>query len=300
MGMMIFRDLFSQIFFDGDGAPAGTADTPAGNAPAEPEKPATPAEPAEPAAGGKPPAAEPGKSGEGDPPKLAKFASQFSPEIREKYKDELSGDYAEKHLNDVWTELMETKGKMKRAIIVPDPENPDPDELKTFMKQLGIPESPDGYELKAEGVDQKVLDKFAGEALKMGLTKGQAKKVVKSFTGLVQEGLGEIKGKMKTAEQTFPARMTKELGTEKDANEAVNLAKKFLIRFGDKGTIKTVAESGLLYNTKFMAKAAEFEKSLGDEKFIDGKGPGGSGAGGKKSEKGAMGSYSADWVKLNG
>ena len=233
--------------------------------------------------------------GDGTPKELAKFASQLSPDIREKYEKELSTDYKDKHLNDVWGELMEAKGKLSRSIVVPDPENPDQEELKAFMDKMGIPSSPDGYELKADGVGKEIVDGFKAEALKMGLTKSQAQKVLDKVVAFSKNGIEKRAEALKNAEQTFPARLTKELGDEKSAEAAVNLGKKFLIRLGNKDVIQAIADSGLLYNTKFMTKIADFEKALGDQKFVDGKGSGGSGAGGGQKPKGQLGTYSSEW-----
>lgn len=292
--MKMLRDLFSMIFLDGDGGAAGGSGEPSGGEPAAGSEPAAGGDPGD--GGAKTP-----ENGGDKPPKLAKFASQLSPEIREQYQKELSEDYADKHLNDVWSELMEAKGKMSRSVVFPDPENPDPEELKAFMQKMGIPEKPEGYELKADGVDPKVLEQFSGEALKMGLTKSQAQKVVQTLTGMVKQGSSQIQEKLKAAEQSFPERMAEAAGGEKAAESAINLAKKFLIRIGDKNTMQTIRDSGLLYNPAFMKKAAEFEKALGDSPFVDGQGNDGSGAGGNnQNTRGAMGNYSSDWVKMHG
>lgn len=239
-------------------------------------------------------------------PKMAKFGSQLSPEIREKYKDQLSGDYAEKHLNDVWEELMSSKSKLNRAVIIPDPESPDDGEVKQFFQKMGIPEKPDGYELNAEVIkDDKFIKQFKEQAHKMGLTQTQAKKQLAMMENLAKAGNKTLENAktsqaeaMKKAEQTFPARLTQALdGNEQAAEEVTNLATKFHVRMGNKELIEKIRDKGLLYDTEYMKFSAKMEKLAGDDDFIEGD----PGKTKQQSGGGAFGkNYSPQFAKVYG
>lgn len=272
---------FLQFLYAQDGSPAGSTETDTQAADTPPADTAPPE------------------------PKLPKFGSQLSPEIREKHKKEL-GEYADKSLNEVWGDLIETRGKLSRAIVIPDPKDKDQEkfkaEAKAFHERMGIPETPDGYELKA---DAKILDKnflsgFRKDAFEMGLTKTQAQKSLAKYEALAKQGMENIKATRKTAEDNLAPALRKALNNDDaEVEKNINLAKKHLVRYGDKRVLNQMADSTLMYNPEFILKAAEIERLLADTKFVDGDGPNRSPVGAEK--RGVFGkNYSKEFKDTHG
>jgi len=202
--------------------------------------------------------------------RLPKWGSQLSPQTREKYADSLDA-YADKSLSDVFEEWEAGKVKMKNAIPVPTKES-SKEEKQAFMKAMGIPEKPEEYTLKSELVkeDNPFLLEFKKQAHKTGLTNVQAQKQFDYVLNIAKSAADAQKETRKNLEKTFSANMTKLAGDK--AEEVVNLAKKNLVRFGDKELLEAFKASNLDVNPKFIAKLAEFERTLSDTTFIPGGG----------------------------
>lgn len=90
-------------------------------------------------------------------------------------------DYATK--TDLWqghveavTKVQELQAKLKNAIPKLG-ENPTEDDLKAFRKALGVPESPDKYDLPAGDEPGSLIGWFKPIAYELGLTNDQAKQL---------------------------------------------------------------------------------------------------------------------------
>lgn len=202
--------------------------------------------------------------------RLPKWGSQLSPQTREKYADSLDA-YADKSLSDVFEEWEAGKAKMKNSIPVPTKDS-SAEEKKAFLKAMGIPEKYEEYTLKSELVkeDNPFLIEFKKHAHKMGLTNEQAQKQLDYVLNIAKSADDAQKETRKNLEKTFSANMTKLAGDK--AEEVVNLAKKNLARFGDKELLEAFKAANLDVNPKFLAKLAEFERTLSDATFIPGGG----------------------------
>jgi len=238
----------------------------------------------------------------GEPVQWGGMASQFPKETREKYKDLLLGDYKDKKAHEVFEELVDAKGKLGRAIVIPDPKTASPEEIAAFKKTMGIPEGPDKYDIKADaykdidGIEGLVAD-FRTRAAAWGLTKSQAQGVFDLMAGLAKAGLEtQIKAKQEHKE-SFQARLLEAVGKdEKKAEEVTNRMKEFLVkRIGDPEIVQDLADSGLLYSAKFAVKIAELSRAFDDTPYIRG-------AEDRKGQpaKGAMGDYSPEFRKAAG
>jgi len=240
--------------------------------------------------GGDPPGSAPAAEGDSKETtefRMPKFGSQLSPELREKYKKELH-EYADKSLNDVWTDLVDSQTKLSRALIIPDKDG-DPErfkaDTKAFMAKMGIPETPDGYELKYDKkilADEAFIKSYRENALKRGLTKTQAQAGLADLEALAKQGLEAIKRSRDDAEKGLVPNLRKALvvngdekKAEKDADAVMNLAKKNLVRFGARSgdTLQKLADSGLMFDHNFIMELAEHERAMADAKFIDGNKP---------------------------
>ena len=125
-----------------------------------------------------------------EPPALPKYSSQLSPEIREKYKESLEKMGKDTSLNDTFSELMETRGKLERAILLPEKDNPE--DIKRFMQDMGIPESPDGYKIDEKVLGAEATKLMTQQALKAGMTTKQAQAMHGFIVALVKNGQAGI------------------------------------------------------------------------------------------------------------
>lgn len=237
-----------------------------------------------------------------EPVQWGGMASQFPKETREKYKDLLLGDYKDKKAHEVFEELVDVKGKLGRAIVIPDPKSATVEEISAFKKTMGIPESPDKYDLKAdaykdiEGIEDLAAD-FRLRAAAWGLTKAQAQNAFDLMAGLAKSGI-EAQAKAKQEHKdSFQARLLEMVGKdEKKAEEVTNRMKEFLVkRIDDKEIVQDLADSGLLYSAKFAVKIAELSKAFDDAPYIRGAEDRSAPA-----QRGAMGDYSPEFRKFVG
>lgn len=245
---------------------------------------------------------EPTTEPQGEPVQWGGMASQFPKETREKYKDLLLGDYKEKKAHEVFEELVDAKGKLGRAIVIPDPKTATQEEIAAFKKTMGIPEGPDKYEIKAdaykdiEGIEGLVAD-FRTRAAAWGLTKTQAQNAFDLMAGLAKSGMAAQTQAKKEHQESFQARLLEAVGKdEKKAEEVSNRFKEFLVkRIGDPEIVQDLADSGLLYSAKFAVKIAELSQAFDDTPYIRG-------AEDRKGQpaKGAMGDYSPEFRKAAG
>ena len=229
-----------------------------------------------------------------------KWLSQLSPDRREKYAEQLKDRPT---LNDLTDSYVAYKGKVDRALIVPN-EGSDETEIKEFYTKMGIPDTEDGYEIE---VDKSIQDndKFAAmfkkNAITAGLTKAQAKKEWEFFNGLLKGGVKEQKSQSDNQRQTFDARLMKSLeatnpeeGARNDAaKETVNLFKRHLSRMG-KGVAEIYSQKGLIYDPAFVLAIARDEKSRGSPQFVEGE------SAAKAQESGGMGTYHSEFEKMYG
>jgi hypothetical protein len=253
---------------------------------------------AAPATDSTPPASTPPAEAE---PQWTGMASQFPREIREKHKDLLLGEYKDKKASDVFEELVEAKGKLGRAIVIPDPKTATADDMAAFRKTMGIPDSGDGYELNTEpykgikGIDDLAKD-FRTRALANGLTKTQAAKEFEYLANIAKFGADQQAKAMADHKASFAARLLDACGKDaKVAEEVTNRYKAFLAKqIGDPEILKDLDASGIMYSAKFAAKVAEISKAFDDAPWVDGKPPA------TKPAHGEMGSYSPAFEAMYG
>jgi len=240
----------------------------------------------------------PNEGNEGDEKKNdIAYLSQISPDVREKLKERLS-KYPK--ITDLAQAVVNQEDRLSRAVIVPNLENPDPEEVKKFREAMGLPEKAEEYEIKLEGIEggEEVGNLLKKAAFNMGLTKKQANKFGEVVLKLATAGKTQQAIQGKKAVEQFEPELLKKLDNDEDKRtETLNLFKRFLIkRIGDTDVIKSLTDAGLIYNPAFALKAAEIERHFSDEPFVEG------GTSGKDTTKpeGRFGSYSPEFQKQYG
>lgn len=261
-----------------------------------------------PSAGGAPPAGggDPGAGGAGGEPKLPSFASQLSPEARTKYAKDLE-PYAGKSLNDVVADLVDTRGKLARAIVIPDPKTATPEEMAETRKRLGVPEKPDAYQLNIEAYKdlEGVADVVAilrQEAYDMALNGKQAQAYIENQ---LKRGKASIEARTAAAAEArskFDERLAAAVNPEgkltaeqvsAEVQKTKNLTTAFFAKtLKNADLAKDAAARGILYDPAWTRTFAALQELLGDEKFVGGR-PAGGGDGGTK--RGSMGNYDLEF-----
>jgi len=136
----------------------------------------------DPGGGGDPPPAEPEEITL--PDDVPKYMAQSSREQKTN-KELLQWSKQYEKLPDVLTAAYEAQTKLKNIVPVPGEKATD-EELSAYMRAIGVPEKPEGYEFEAELADEDKteLQKLAHAN---GLTPSQAKAVATAYTN-VKEG----------------------------------------------------------------------------------------------------------------
>ena len=241
-----------------------------------------------------------GDSGDGkDKGKLdIAYFSQLSPDVRETLKERLA-KYPK--LNDLAQAVVSQEDRLSRAVIVPNAEKPDPEEVKAFRNAMGLPEKAEEYEIKIEDIEggKEVAGLLKKTAFNMGLTKTQAKKFGDVVVKLASAGKTKQEQDQKKAAEQFEPLVLEKVGKDEEKKtEVLNLFKRFLIkRIGDTELIKSFTDAGLIYNPAFAVKAADIERNFNDEEFVGG---GAQGGGTGKKGKGVFEGYSSDFQKQYG
>jgi hypothetical protein len=228
------------------------------------------------------------------------YLSQMSPEVREKLKERLT-NYPK--INDLAQAVVDQEDKLSRAVIVPNAENPDAEELKAFKKAMGLPEKAEEYEIKLEGIEggEEVAGLLRKAAFNMGLTKTQAKKFGDVVLKLATAGKTKQAGDQKEAAESFEPQLLEKLGGDEEKKaEVLNLFKRFLIkRVADNEIVKALTDARLIHNPGFAMKMAEIERHFSDEPFVQGR-PQGAGAAGTQQQGQFGGNYSPEFQQQFG
>lgn len=131
----------------------------------------------------------------------------------------------------------------KKGVILPG-ENATPEEMKQFHTALGVPETIEGYELKApEGLPEGVWNDdaakgFAAKAHELGLTPKQVQGIA---TWQVQNVAGALeKAGLEADGRTYEAVLREEWGGSYDAN--FEMARRAAKEFGDEAALAKLGD----------------------------------------------------------
>jgi len=223
------------------------------------------------------------------------YVAQFAPEIRDNPAWAEHGT-----ITDLGKAYLSLKDAQSKAITLPT-ENATPEQVRAFYDKLGVPKAPTEYDVSTDGLpeDAKALEQmFRDNALKAGLTKGQAKKQWELLSGVIKTGTEQHKTQQDALKQTFPARLASALDkdypvkAERDqaATEAQNLFKAFADRTG---LTKALEAGNLHLDPAVVLAIAKDEKTRQPGEFQRG-------SDGKAPQQGTMGHYSAEFIAKYG
>ena len=147
-------------------------------------------------------------------------------------------------VSDLGKAYLELEGKLGNSIVKPG-ENASAEEIETFYKNLGKPESADKYSI--EGDEAKA---FRELAFKNNLTATQAKAIFQSLKEVGQNALEQQKAAFETQAQETQAALKKEYGN--DYPTKIEMLKRGVATYGGKEVADALRQAGLLANPNIV------------------------------------------------
>ena len=151
----------------------------------------------------------------------------FKSLIPEAYKDEKSLHNFSNMDDFVKSYLHSQKLVGADKIAIPNKYSTDEDWKKVY-KQLGTPETGEGYKYKLpedHQIEDDTLKNFSNEAVKLGLLPNQANGVMNYYNEIIKQGLSDQAAQQKTAQDEAVVELRKEFGAsyQKEIQSAKNL-----------------------------------------------------------------------------
>lgn len=156
---------------------------------------------------------------------------------------------------------------------IPMPVNPTDDDLDRIYSRLGRPETPDGYEIKADGtiLTEDLASSYADVAHKLRLTPEQAKGVLDYYRSTVEQSEGASAEMVEIAREETVNTLRQEWGRAFD--QKVEAASRVAQEFGtsEMFDIQLADGSKLGDNVEFIkafAKIADFRQTVTSEDTV--------------------------------
>lgn len=204
---------------------------------------------------------------------LAGFGAKLPDELKglEKFR-------SPKQLLEGYSNLSQLLGKKADAVVIPGPDA-TPEEWAPVLKRLGVPDSPEGYQLKApdqlpEGVtvDAEELKEFAKTAHQLGLTPQQVAKLQEydlARAGKSVAGSAAQAAALEAAEFAKQGELlTKEWGNGNARIQKAALAERAALTFGF--TPEEVASDPLFRNARFVMTLARAGAAMSEDTLVRG------------------------------
>lgn len=199
--------------------------------------------------------------------KLPAYFSQFRKDSRAKYSS-LSKYKSLEELADAALKGDNAKEPDYTGYVKMPTKESSKEEIKDFLTKLGVPESPDKYNIPKENTDDPLvasMEKTLREvAYRSGLTDGQTKSVWGMFRALIDTAKGEGEKYMKDRKDNFDERYSKLFDSytqqaQKDAaiKESLGYFKTFV---NETGIAKALESSGAIYDENLVKALADYQK----------------------------------------
>ena len=169
-------------------------------------------------------------------------------------------------VSDLGKAYLELEGKLGNSIVKPG-ENASAEEIETFYKNLGKPESADKYSI--EGDEAKA---FRELAFKNNLTDTQAKALFQSLKEVSQNALEQQKVAFETQAQETQTALRKEYGNDYDTK--IEMLKRGVATYGGPKMAAKLQASGLLADyeiVKMFINLGEMSAEAGSSGNTNGK-----------------------------
>ncbi len=155
------------------------------------------------------------------------------------------------------------------------------EQIAEFRTKLGVPEKPDGYEVKLpEGltedkIDKKLMDTWRTRLHEAGIPKSQAEKIISDY---LSDNLSVMTAQQKAAEkqaQDWEIELKQKFGADYD--KQVNYARYALRQLGSDSLLQLLESTGLGNNPTVVEFFAKAGRSISDDTARGGGGGGGAG-----------------------
>lgn len=183
-----------------------------------------------------------------------------------------------RHVFEANVNLQQLLGQKANAVVIPDADAP-PEAWAPVLKRLGVPDAPEGYNLKVpdklpEGVsvNAETLKEFATFAHGIGLTPQQVSKLQEFDLGRATKAAGGSAEQAQAIEaQHFSdqkALLTKEWGNGAEATKKQALAERAALTFGF--TPDEVTSDPLFRNARFVMTLAKAGAAMSEDTLVKG------------------------------
>lgn len=139
------------------------------------------------------------------------------------------------------------------------------DDWKGVFKKLGLPESPDKYELPAEGADPEFLKGFKEAAHKHGILPKQAQELYGWYAQAQKAAVEKAKVDYESQVKIGLDKLKEEWGGEAEYTKNMSVAKKALFNFFGKDTVEWVEKTGLGNDPQFIKLMNKVGKAMGED-----------------------------------
>jgi len=166
------------------------------------------------------------------------------------------------YMQDIWKQLegLQKEVESRKSYVRPLGPDATAEEIKAFMQAMGIPESPDEYEVPVD--DPDIAETTRKIASKLFLTKQQAQELAKTFYEEYQESEKE-EAELRQKELDAIASEVKSLYPN-DWNDRVKKTNTILRNyFGEEG-MKYIAETGLGNKSWFVKGCLKMTEQLSE------------------------------------
>jgi len=156
--------------------------------------------------------------------------------------------------------------KMVGADKIPVPgKHATEDDWKSVFKKLGLPESPDKYELQAEGADPEFIKGFKEAAHKYGILPKQAQELYGWYSQMQKSAVEKAKADYETQTKMNLDKLKEEWGGDAEYTKNLSMAKRALFNFFGKDTVEWVEKTGLGNDPQFIKLMHKVGKSMGED-----------------------------------
>ena len=197
-------------------------------------------------------------------PRFAAFASKF------------------KSFDEAVKSALELEAKIGGMVSLPGKES-KPEDIADYYKKIGVPEKPEGYDLKKkEGIDysDESLAEFRALASKFHLTQEQAAGMFEAANETAAKALADYAAKQQQNAQeavtNCEASLKKEWGTSFDVN--LDSARRGMAAYADKELLNDAARTGMGNSPAFMKLFARIGQLVREDSTAH-RAPGGRGEG---------------------
>lgn len=156
-------------------------------------------------------------------------------------------------------------------VVVPGKHATD-DDWKGVFKKLGLPESPDKYDFKAEGADPEFIKGFVEAAHKTGLLPKQVNEIYGWMTDVQKKFQEKVSQDAEATVKVELGKLKEEWGGESGYAKNMAVAKSALFNFFGKDTADWVDKTGLGNDPQFIKLMHKVGQAMSEDKI---KGEGG-------------------------